>query len=132
MCRKEPASMRIEHPASSTVTPFTTRGGAVSTENELHDRLASALPGTAIVYHIGMLARDRDRLATMLTPEQRDELNALASRAWRLAVAGWADLLQRRIGEACFAYLLVVRKRPLSARSARALAAPQLMLAEAA
>ncbi len=124
--------MRIEHPRSHATLPLTIRRGAVSTENELHDRLASALPGTAIVYHIGMLARDRDRLATMLTPEQRDELNALASRAWRLTAAGWADLLQSRLGEECFAYLLVVRKRPLSARSARALAAPTLMLTEAA
>jgi hypothetical protein len=132
MCRKDPAPMRIEHPACHAVLPFTTRADVVSTENELHDRLADAMPGTAIIYHIGMLARDRDRLATNLTPEQRDALHALASRAWRLAAAGWADLLQRRVGVESFAYLLVVRRRPLSARSARALAAPSLRLAEAA
>ncbi|MGG5819608.1 hypothetical protein [Falsiroseomonas sp. HW251] len=124
--------MRIQHPACHAVLPFTTRADVVSTENELQDRLADATPGTSIVYHVGMLARDRDRLATNLAPEQRDALNALAARAWRLAAAGWADLLQRRVGEACFAYLLVVRRRPLSARSARALAAPSLLLAEAA
>ncbi|WP_109872823.1 hypothetical protein [Falsiroseomonas bella] len=124
--------MRTDRPASTAVLPFAARADVVSTENELHDRFAAALPGTAIVYHIGMLARDRDRLATTLTPERREELNALASRAWRLAAAGWADLLQRRVGDACFAYLLVVRRRPLSARSARALAAPSLRLAEAA
>jgi len=112
MCRKDPALMRIEPSPSHAVLPFATRAEVVSTENELHDRLASAEPGTAIIYHIGMLARDRDRLATTLTPQQRDELNALASRAWRLAAAGWGDLLQRRIGEECFAYLLVARKRP--------------------
>ena len=112
MCREEPALMHIEHPASHAVLPFTSRFDVVSNENQLHDRLADAVPGTTIVYHIGILARDRDRLATTLTPEQRDELNALASRAWRLAAAGWADLLQRRLGEECFAYLLIVRKRP--------------------
>ena len=112
MCREEPAQMRIEHPASHAVLPFTSRFDVVRNENQLHDRLADAVPGTTIVYHIGILARDRDRLATTLTPEQRDELNALASRAWRLASAGWADLLQRRLGEECFAYLLIVRKRP--------------------
>jgi hypothetical protein len=112
MCRKDPALMRIEPSASHSVLPFAARADVVSTENELHDRLARAEPGAALIYHIGMLARDRDRLATTLTPEQRDELNALASRAWRLAASGWGNLLQRRIGEECFAYLLVVRKRP--------------------
>lgn len=112
MCREEPALMRIEHPATHAVLPFTSRFDVVRTENQLHDRLADAVPGTTIVYYIGILARDRDRLATTLTPDQREELNALAARAWRLATAGWADLLQRRIGDECFAYLLIVRKRP--------------------
>lgn len=124
--------MRIEHPVSDVVLPFTTGADVVSTENGLHDRIADAVPGTAIVYHVGLLARDRDRLATNLTPQQRDELNALASRAWRLAEAGWADLVQRRVGDACFAYLLVVRRRPLNARGARAFAVASVLMAEAA
>jgi hypothetical protein len=111
MCREEPALMRIEHPASHAVLPFPARFDVVRTENELHDRLADAMPGTSIIYHIGLLARDRDRVATVLTPEQRDELHALAARVWRLAAGGWADLLQRRVSHECFAYLLVVRKR---------------------
>lgn len=112
MCREEPALMRLEPTASQDALPFTPRGGVVSTENELHDRLASALPGTTIVYHVGLLARDRDRLASSLTPEQREDLNALASRAWRLAAAGWVHLVQQRVAPDCCAYIAVVRPRP--------------------
>jgi hypothetical protein len=132
MCRKEPSSMRLLRPIHDAAVPFSSRPDVATTENALCDRMADALPGTVIIYHLGMLARDRDRLATMLTPERRDELNAVASRAWRFAAAGWADLVQRRHGDGCFAYLLVVRRRPLSARSTRALAAPSLRMAEAA
>jgi hypothetical protein len=124
--------MRLVRPIPDATPPMTRRFDIVTNENELCDRLAEATPGTAITYHIGMLARDRDRLATKLTPQQRNELNAVASRAWRLAAAGWADLVQRRVGDACFAYLLVVRRRPLSARSQRAMALPSLLVAEAA
>jgi hypothetical protein len=104
MCKEELALMRADRQFPKAVPlPSTAYGVAVSTENELHDRLERAEPGTAIAYHIGMLARDRDRLATALTPGERDDLNALASRAWRLAAAGWADLVQQRIGEERFA-----------------------------
>jgi hypothetical protein len=104
--------MRFEPSASNVVMTVSPRDGVVSNENELHDRLASALPGTTIVYHVGLLARDRDRLASTLPQEQRVELNALASRAWRLAEAGWLYLLQQRVAPDCCAYIAVVRPRP--------------------
>lgn len=104
----------------------------VLTEIELCDRVAGAMPGSVITYHVGLLARDRDRLASSLAAQQRQALNAVADRAWKLAAADWVHLVQRRVGEACFAYQLVIRPRPLSARSARALAAPKLLLGEAA
>jgi hypothetical protein len=124
--------MRLACPTTTTETRPATDPNLPLTENALCDTLADAPAGTAITYHIGLLARDRDRLASSLEPEQRDALDAVASRAWRLAAAGWVDLVQRRSGEERFVYLLVVRRRPLSARSARALAAAPLLLAEAA
>lgn len=124
--------MRLVRPIPDTMTQMTLRRDVVTTENELCDRCRDAAAGTAITYHIGMLARDRDRQTTTLDSEDRRRVHAVASRASQLAAAGWADLVQRRLDDHCFAYLLVVRRRPLSTRSARALDAPSLPLAEAA
>ena len=86
------------------------REGAFS-ENGLCDRFADAKPGEAITYHTGMLARDRDKLATTLPPEQRNELELVAQRAWSMAEAGLCHLVQRRIDTERFAYVLIVRPR---------------------
>jgi len=80
-------------------------------ENTLCDRFADAAAGDAITYHIGMLARDRDKIATKLLPERRDELELVARRALAMAEAG-----QRRMDTECFAYILVVRPRSTNSR----------------
>lgn len=113
--------MHLVHPASNPLPPAVASQArvtpaAVMTENDLCDRLADALPGDVITYHIGLLARDRAPQSQMLTPERCRELGAVADRVLRLAEIGWAHLVQRRIGEECFAYLLVVRPRPRSRR----------------
>ena len=92
------------------------REGALS-ENGLCDRFADAEPGEAITYHLGMLARDRDRLATTLPPEQRNELELVAQRAWSMSEAGLCHLVQRRLGTERFAYVLIVRPRSIRAPS---------------
>ena len=56
----------------------------VLTENGLCDRYADASPGEAIVYHIGLLARDRDKVASELLPERREDLEAVARRVWAI------------------------------------------------
>lgn len=104
----------------------------VADANTLCDRVTAAMPGEAITYFVGLLARDRDRLASSLLPEQRIELNAIAACAWRLAEAGWGHLVQRRVAEDRFAYLLIVRPRPRSARSAAGMALVQALQMEAA
>jgi hypothetical protein len=104
----------------------------VRTENGLCDRLADATPGDTIVYHIGLLARDRDKIVTMLMPERRDELEIVARRAWQMAEAGLVHLLQRRVADECFAYLVIVRPRPRNARSVLAMAVADLLQREAA
>ena len=40
----------------------------VVSENDLCDRLADALPGDTITYHVGMLARDRAPHGSRATP----------------------------------------------------------------
>ena len=104
----------------------------VLTENGLCDRYADASPGEAIVYHIGLLARDRDKVATDLSPERREDLEAVARRVWAMAEAGLGHLAQRRVAEGRCAYLLIVRARPLSARSAAGCALADLFGREAA
>ena len=92
------------------IESIASREGAFS-ENGLCDRFANAKPGEAITYHTGMLARDRDKVATTLPPEQRDELELVARRAWSMAEAGLCHLVQRRIDTERFAYVLIVRPR---------------------
>lgn len=103
----------------------------VMSEKDLCDRIAIAQAGTSIQYHIGLLARDRDRLASALSPEDRVALDATADRAWKLAAAGLACLVQRRVANGRCAYLLIVCKRPVNARDPRSRLLPAL-LAEAA
>ncbi|WP_137179246.1 hypothetical protein [Roseomonas sp. AR75] len=105
---------------------------AVLTENDLCDRYADASPGEAIIYHIGLLARDRDKVASELAAERRAELELVARRVWAMAEAGLGHLLQRRVAPGCCAYLLVVRPRPLSARSAAGYAIAELLRREVA
>ena len=104
----------------------------VLTENGLCDRFADAAPGDAIVYHIGLLARDRDKVASELPAERREDLEAVARRVWAMAEAGLGHLLQRRVAEGRCAYLLIVRPRPLSARSAAGYMLSDLLGREAA
>jgi hypothetical protein len=104
----------------------------VLTENGLCDRYADASPGEAIVYHIGLLARDRDKVASELLPERREDLEAVARRVWAMAEAGLGHLAQRRVVDGRCAYLLIVRPRPLSARSAAGYALADIFGREAA
>lgn len=101
-------------------------------ENALCDRYADASPGDVIVYHIGLLARDRDRLASDLPPDHRADLDATARRAWAMAAAGLGHLMQRRVAEGRCAYLLIVRARPRSARSTAGCALADLLRREVA
>lgn len=104
----------------------------VLTENGLCDRYADASPGEAIVYHTGLLARDRDKVASELPPERREDLEAVARRVWAMTEAGLGHLVQRRVAEGRCAYLLIVRPRPLSARSAAGYVLAELFGREAA
>jgi hypothetical protein len=105
---------------------------AVLNENELCDRYADASPGEAIIYHIGLLARDRDKAASELPSQRRADLEAIARRSLAMAEAGLGYLLQRRVAPGCCAYLLVVGQRPSNARSTAGYALAALLHREAA
>lgn len=73
--------------------------------------VADASASTTITYYVGHLAHDRLPVTQALEPLACRALSAVANRALRLAEAGWAHLVQRRLGPDCWAYLLVVRSR---------------------
>ena len=82
------------------------------TETALCAWLGAASPGDRLIYHRGALARDICPQLKLLDEAARVRLAKLASRAWKLAEAGLADLVQRRLAVECFEYLIVARRRP--------------------
>lgn len=84
----------------------------VLTENAFVDRLADAVVGEVIVYHVGHLASARSRDMSNLPDDRRFELNAIATRAMRLFLAGRVTLVQRRVDAGRCAYLAIVCRQP--------------------
>ena len=135
MLRRDPRTMLLTPPEQPTIKSMLSIEDLldiVLTENSLCDRFADAVPGEAIVYHIGLLARDRDKVASELPPERREDLEAVARRVMAMTEAGLGHLLQRRVSPTRCAYLLIVCRRPKSARSVAAQALVELLGREAA
>ena len=82
------------------------------TEASLCTWLGAASPGDRITYHRGALGRQVCPLLACLPDDQRLALRAVATRAWKLAELGLADIVQRRHGNEDYAYILVARRRP--------------------
>ncbi len=98
------------------------------TEAALCTWLGAAAPGDTITYHRGALARQVCRQLQCLPEAERAALQRLATRAWKLADVGLADIVQRRHGYEDYAYILVARHRPPRVTSSIL----PLLLAEAA
>ncbi|WP_149539335.1 hypothetical protein [Siccirubricoccus phaeus] len=121
---KLPPPRSVEAAAQEAREAFAASLGAhqmATTANRLCDGIADAAPGTVFIYHLGLLAEDREPTASRLPEEQRREVQLVADQALGFAERGRAHLLQRRIGPHAFAYLLVVRPkaRPRSASVVR-------------
>jgi hypothetical protein len=95
-----------------TRIPDTPIAGAPLTEAALCAWLGAAAPGDAITYYRGTLSRSLCPQLALLSQEERVNLARLAARAWKLAEAGLAHLVQRRHGFEDFSYVLVARRRP--------------------
>jgi len=131
IAQEEPRMSTAEFAAETFGRPYVPDLPFMS-ERDFYRAVAAATPGSSVTYHVGMLAVDRDLLATSLSSEQRRTVHEIAHRAAQLAATGWGFLVQRRLGTARFAYELVIARRPLSKRSARAMLTPPELLAEAA
>lgn len=86
------------------------------TELDLCRWLGAATAGDRVCYHRGFLALDCDPAASHLGAADRRELSRVAKRALQAVEAGFVYPTQRRNGPGDFAYLLVARPRPISAR----------------
>ncbi len=102
--------------------------GSPLTEAALCAWLGAAAPGDRISYHRGFLARQTCKQLACLPEPERIALLGVASRAWKLAEAGLADLVQQRHDFEDYSYILVARRRPRRA----APAVLPILLAEAA
>ena len=68
------------------------------------DWIASAMVGQAIVYHEGMLLRDRASDVSDLNPKDRNRLHAVARRAWIACELGLVHLFSQKISEGRYRY----------------------------
>jgi hypothetical protein len=86
------------------------------TEAELCRWVGTALPGHRLVYHRGVLCRDRETTAPGLNDREANELRRVARRALSLAKDGFAHLVQHRHGPDDYSYLLIARPKPQTNR----------------
>ncbi len=90
--------------------------------------LGQATPGDALEYHRGFLVVDLTPFGGPMGSEARLELARTSARAYGLAVRGFVDLVQRRVGPDRFSYLAIARPLP----QGKALDFSTLMTGEAA
>lgn len=84
------------------------------TEAVLCDWIASAMVGQAIVYHEGMLLRDRASDVSDLNPKDRNRLHAVARRAWIACELGLVHLFSQKISEGRYLYLAMRSRASLT------------------
>jgi len=99
---------------SDVTFPQALRTRCLVTEAELIAWFAAAEPGTRLAYWRGHLAAAIFRGASNLPEPERQELRRVACRAWALAEAGEAHLVQRRNAANDISYLIEVRPRAKS------------------
>ena len=83
--------------------------------NQFHDWTFDALPGQAVEYHRGYLAKDREpsKAMSQFDREKVRDLGEVADYAWAAAKAGVVRLVQRRLGDMRYSYLAVRRRMRL-------------------
>jgi hypothetical protein len=84
------------------------------TEAALCDWIASAMVGQAIVYHEGMLLRDRASDVSTLGSKDRNRLHAVARRAWIACELGLVHLFSQKISEGRYLYLAMRSRASLT------------------
>lgn len=81
-------------------------------EAALYAWRANAQPGDTLEYHRGFLVIDRMPVPGETEPERRLRLCRTSDRAMQFEAKGLVHLVQRRLGEELFSYLVVARAWP--------------------
>ena len=77
------------------------------TEANLCDWIASAPVGHAILYHEGLLLRDRSELSSGYPARERARIHAVARRAWIACELGLIHLFSQRVESNHYRYLAI-------------------------
>ena len=76
-------------------------------EANLCDWIASASVGQAILYHEGLLLRDRSEISSDRSTKERARIHAVARRAWIACEFGLVHLFSQRISDSNYRYLAI-------------------------
>ena len=77
------------------------------TEGNLCDWIASAPVGQAILYHEGLLLRDRSEVSSGYPAKERARIHAVARRAWIACELGLVHLFSQRVESNHYRYLAI-------------------------
>ena len=103
-------------PSLGSSAPLTVVGGsprapavplAALTEARLWHWIAHALPGHAILYHEGLLMRDRVKASSALPAKACVRLDAVATLAWLACELGLVHLFSSKVAEYHYRYVAV-------------------------
>ena len=117
-------------PSIGSSAPLTVVGGsprapavplAALTEARLWHWIAHALPGHSILYHEGLLMRDRAKLGSALPAKSCVRLDAVATLAWLACELGLVQLFSSKVAEYHYRYVAVRTRTPLPSSDLRAL-----------
>jgi len=75
------------------------------TEAQFCDWMAEARLGEALLYHEGLLLRDRSESASALDAKERARLHAVARRAWIACELGLVHLFSIKVDEGNYRYI---------------------------
>jgi hypothetical protein len=74
--------------------------------------VGQAAPQEIFEYHRGFLAMDTDPRVSLLSWQDRGQLERLARQAWEFAEHGLVHLVQRRRAFGEYSYFAIARRRP--------------------
>jgi len=95
-----PSSIPLALPLGMCATPR-----RPLTEAQFCDWMAEARLGEALLYHEGLLLRDRSESASALDAKERARLHAVARRAWIACELGLVHLFSIKVDEGHYRYI---------------------------
>lgn len=102
------------------MTPVDDGLSAPLTATRLCQWLARAPRGERLVYHEGLLIRDRTQPGSLLPAKERDRLNTVATLVWRAGELGLVQLFSQKRADGAYRYLAVRTSLAMRLKDVRA------------